>query len=204
MLAPWNKSYDLDSILKSRDITLPTKVQIVKAMVFPVVTYNCEIWTIKKAGRQSTDAFELWFWRWLQTPKSPLDSKEIKPVNLKGDQPWIFTGRTDAEAETPDISLEKSLKMGKIEGRRRGGHQRMWWLDGIIDAINMNLGKFWEMLRDREAGHAAAHGITKSQTQMGDWTVTNNLYNKPRRYAERYGCIHPCSILSNSLWPHGL
>ena len=113
-----------------------------------------------------------------KTPESPLDSKEI---NLKGDQPWIFTGRTDAEAETPVFwssdatadSLEKSLMLGKIEGRRRRGRQRMRWLDDISDAMNMNLGKLWEMVSNREAWHAAVHGITESLTWLGD---NNNLY----------------------------
>ena len=94
-------TFSLNSVLKSRDITLPTKVRLVKAMVFPVVTYGCESWTIKKAERQSIDAFELWCWRILKTLESPLDCKEIQPVHPKGDQSWVFTGRTDAEAETP-------------------------------------------------------------------------------------------------------
>ena len=99
MLAPWKKSYDhLDSMLKSRDITLPTKVHLVKAMVFPVVMYGCESWTVKKAERQRINVFELWCWRRLL---SPLDCKEIQPVHPKGDQSWVFPGRTDAEAETP-------------------------------------------------------------------------------------------------------
>ena len=120
---------NLDSILKSRDITLPTKVCLVKAMVFPVVMYGCEIWTIKKAECRRTDAFELWCWRTLE---SPLDCKEIKPVHPKGDQSWVFIGRTDVEAEIPIFdhlmwradSFEKTLMLGKIEGRRRG-RQRM-------------------------------------------------------------------------------
>jgi len=115
---------NLDSILKSRDITLPTKVCLVKAMVFPVVMYGCEIWTIKKAECRRTDAFELWCWRTLE---SPLDCKEIKPVHPKGDQSWVFIGRTDVEAEIPIFdhlmwradSFEKTLMLGNIEGRRR-------------------------------------------------------------------------------------
>ena len=117
----------LDSILKSRDISLPTKVRIVKAMVFPVVMYGCEIWTIKKAERRRTDAFELWCWRRLL--KSPLDWMEIKLVNPMGNQPWIFIGRADAKAEAPvlwppdgksRLIRIKTLMLGKIEGRRRG------------------------------------------------------------------------------------
>ena len=115
-------------MLKSRDITLPTKARVVKAKV-PVVTYSCENWTIKKEEHQRIDAFEL-----EKTPESPLDSKEIHPVHLKGERPWILTGRTDADTEAPvfwlhtDHSLEKSLTLGNIKGRRRRGHQRMSWL----------------------------------------------------------------------------
>ena len=117
---------NLDSIFKSRDITLSTKVRLVKAMVFPVVMYGCESWTVKKAEHRRTDAFELWCWRRLE---SPLDCKEIQPVHPKGDQSWVFIGRTDVEAETPIFchlmrkpdSFEKTLILGKIEGRRRRG-----------------------------------------------------------------------------------
>ena len=99
MLAPWKESYDLDSTLKSRDISLPTKVHLVKAMVFPVVMYGCESWTVRKAEHRRMDAFELWCWR--RSFESPLDSKEIQPVNPKGNQSRIFIGRTDPEAEAP-------------------------------------------------------------------------------------------------------
>ena len=128
-----------DSISKSRDITVPTKVCLVKTMVFPVVMYGCESWTIKKAEHERIDAYELWCWRRLL---SPMDCKEIQPVHPKGDQSWVFIGRTYVEAETPILwylmrradSFEKTLMLGKIEGRRRGGRQRMRWLDGITNS----------------------------------------------------------------------